>query len=142
MYCKSFWKKLLTFCLTFWFGVFTSYFFISKESLSENGKIAALISKQKQCVFADKNLKYQTLPLEEAIPFMLEEKEWELIIIPNEEEPKIKISKDKQLDTTDIQKNQKYNSEPKPQLYNPSKDEIQPQTLLHKENCYESDERK
>lgn len=138
MCCENFWKRLVTFCLTFWLGVFASYFFVSKELLPENKRTATLIPEQKNCVFADENLKYQTLPLEE-LPSVIPNPS---IITPKKEEPKIKIPKNKKQDEPDIQKIQKDNSKPKPQLYIPSKDLAEYQILLHKEKCYESNGRK
>ena len=164
MCCKSFWKRLITFCLAFGFGLFSSNTFVSTQTTFENKNVITnLNSTQKNCVSADESLKYQNLPFEEVTPFIPPEKEFELIIIPNEEEAKIKISKDKkdepQLNILNIRKLQqakkRKNKEavleisPKIEkssnkiiIYRPLEHTSQYQVLLHKENCYESNERK
>jgi hypothetical protein len=133
MCCESFWKRITTFCLALGIGTFASDFRVLNES-PEFKKMKSSVTKEKNCVFADKDLKYETLPLKK-----------EVYILPQvENKPELKLipSEKKRLKKPEVETNQNNFAEPVPQLHIPSQSSAQYQTLLHKENCYEFDERK
>lgn len=133
MCCQSFWKRITIFCLALGIGILASNFLSLQES-PESKKMKNLPFKEKNCAYADKNLKYETLPLKKKVynAPQVEEKP-EIKLIPFEKE---------KLETPKIETKQNNFSESVPQLHIPLQSTAQYQTLLHKENCYESDEKK
>jgi hypothetical protein len=130
---ESFGKRITTFCLSLGIGTFVSDFGVWKESPGLK-KTKSSVTKEKNCVFADKNLKYERLPLEK-----------EVYILPQvEEKPELKLipSEKKELKKSETEIKQNNFAEPVPQLHIPSQNSAEYQTLLHKENCFESDESK
>ena len=130
---ESFWKRITIFCLALGIGTIASDFWFSEE-LSESKKMKNSVSKERNCVFADKDLKYENLPLKE-----------EIYILPQVgEKPEIKpIPLEKEeLKKSEIETNQNNFPESIPPLYIPSQSSAEYQILLHKENCYEPEEGK
>lgn len=151
MKCDVFWKRIVTLCLTFWLGIFVQNFFalkdlpeievfdlsvIKEEIVPENKKNEInLNSKQRHCEPADKNLKYQLLNDEDVLYPVAVAKERENGSHNRKRTKPIEIEKKQERTGKPIQEIEK-------QLYELSKNQIQIQNLLHKENCYESDGRK
>lgn len=127
MCSDNFWKRLVAFCLTFWLGVFISGLFVSKPTTAAETESKALV--EKNCVPADKNLKYHLLS-EEAAKTQVKKNEKIETETPKNKEPRAVKGIQNSLD--EIEK----------QLYRPSKDEFKNKNLLHKENCYEYSEQK
>ncbi len=131
MNCESFWKRVITFCLALGIGTVASDSWVEKYSQKSKDS-TVLISKDKTCVFADKDLQYQTLPLKE-----------EKYILPEiEHKPELKPipSEKKKLKKTETETNPDNIPRVAPQLHIPSQSSAQYRTLLHLENCYESGE--
>lgn len=141
MKCELFWKRIVTLCLTFWLGVFVQNFFALKDlpeieviPAAENENLL-LNSKRIKCVSADESLKYEYL-------IYLNGEETLISVEEKEKEITDAIQKEKKVTPIKTQRNQKSDAEIKPQLYKPSEYQAEYRFLLHKENCYESDERK
>ena len=127
-----FWKGIITFCLTLLIGTFAVELFNSAASKVENEK-TDLFYREKTCVFADSELKYQILPLREESHFTPSANETKKIILTP-----ISATNRAKSEPTNAQND---GFEPQMQKYMPSQNTTEFQTLLHIEKCYESDGR-
>ena len=107
-----FWKIIVTLCLTFWLGTFSANLFVS-----ENKQLKEIVlTEERNCVPVDKNLKYRRL---------------------SEDAPVVEKKSEKQK-TDELEKVLESVEKNDEVLYRPDKDSYKYETLLHKENCYET----
>jgi hypothetical protein len=142
MCCNAFWKRVVVFCLTFGFGVFVSGLFISKEISNENirtminsipekesplektNKTTEPNAKEKNCIPVDGKLQY--------IPLNATDDNSKVEISPE-------IKKDKKIKNKENENRLKEMSK---ELDRISRNLPNLQTLLYKEQCFETQEQK
>jgi hypothetical protein len=136
-------KGIVVFSLAFSFGIAASEFFVPEQSsginVTTNNQVLAPVL-EKNCVPADKNLSYQNLPLREPnIDFPEKAESSGPLVIKSDEKKSVK--KTAKSDETPAEK-QKLKKMTEPHQYIPQKDSAEYQTLLHKEQCFETQKQK
>lgn len=134
MHHQSLWKGITIFSFALGIGTFTGDYFKAKDNPEKLQTV-----QQKNCIFADKNLKYQTLSLKEEMHSVERIDKPNLIPVPKG----IKVEKQTEAEKSPIKKVGEIDTTlPKTNNNFDVKDKEQYSTLLHKELCYESDGRK
>jgi hypothetical protein len=134
---EAFWKRVVAFCLTFGLSVFVAGLFVSgKVSQTVKPVVVPSIEENKNCVPADKNLKFERLTTEDRNIPMDGKTE---IPLDGKESLKTEKTKDKKRNLKAETEKPKNSAEP--QLYDASKNPAEVKDLLHKEICFETQAR-